>query len=134
MNMISKLFVFAFSILLVLSSFHGLIAQVQKNGSSLYPTLDSPREPLYSELRALPHKSSDSMIILAMFRIQFDVLIFEKSNSFRGEFVAMPSLEIELKDTNGIIRGRVLWKDSVFAKTLEQRNDESMYALSLIHI
>ena len=131
MNMKSKLFVYAFPILLVFTSFHGLIAQVQKNGSSLYPTLDSPREPLYSELRALPHKSSDSMMILALFRIQYDVLVFEKSNSFRGEFVAMPSLEIELKDTNGIIRGRVQWKDSVFAKTFEQSNDESMYAFGM---
>ena len=81
-------------------------AQMQKNGSSLYPTLDAPKEPLYTEIRGLPHASPDSMNILTMFRIQYDVLIFERNESFRGEYVAMPTLEIEIKDTNGIIRGR----------------------------
>ena len=47
-----------------------MCGQMQKNGSSLYPTLDDPKEPLYSELRALPHASPDSMMIMAMFRIQ----------------------------------------------------------------
>jgi hypothetical protein len=55
-----------------------MYGQMQKNGSSLYPTLDTPKEPLYSELRALPHASSDSMMIMAMFRIQYDALLFER--------------------------------------------------------
>lgn len=106
-------------------------AQIQKNGSSLYPTLESQREPLYTEIRTLHHSSEDSMIILAMFRIQYDALLFEKSSSFRGEFVAFPSLEIESKDTNGIIKSRIQWKDSVFAANYEQTNSESLYAFGM---
>lgn len=105
--------------------------QMQKNGSSLYPTLDAPKEPLYTEIRGLPHASPDSMNILTMFRIQYDVLIFERNVSFRGEFVAIPTLEIEIKDTNGIIRGRFQWKDSVFVQTFEQSNDEKGYAFGM---
>ncbi len=108
-----------------------MFGQMQKNGSSLYPTLDAPKEPLYSELRALPHASPDSMMIMAMFRIQYDALIFERSTSFRGEYVAMPTLEIEIKDTNGIIRGRIQWKDSVFAQTFEQSNDTKGYVFGM---
>jgi hypothetical protein len=108
-----------------------MCGQMQKNGSSLYPTLDDPKEPLYSELRALPHASPDSMMIMAMFRIQYDALIFERSTSFRGEYVAMPTLEIEIKDTNGIIRGRIQWKDSVFAQTFEQSNDTKGYVFGM---
>ncbi|MFM8456529.1 MAG: hypothetical protein ACKOAK_07160, partial [Ignavibacteria bacterium] len=62
-----------------------LFSQIQKNSSSLYPTLESQREPLYIEVRALHHASEDSMTILAMFRLQYDALLFEKSQSFRGE-------------------------------------------------
>ena len=108
-----------------------MFGQMQKNGSSLYPTLDAPKEPLYSEFRALPHASPDSMMIMAMFRIQYDALIFERSTSFRGEYVAMPTLEIEIKDTNGIIRGRIQWKDSVFAQTFEQSNDTKGYVFGM---
>ena len=108
-----------------------MCGQMQKNGSSLYPTLDDPKEPLYSELRPLPHASPDSMMIMAMFRIQYDALIFERSTSFRGEYVAMPTLEIEIKDTNGIIRGRIQWKDSVFAQTFEQSNDTKGYVFGM---
>ncbi|MEY3314101.1 MAG: hypothetical protein RLZZ578_1621 [Bacteroidota bacterium] len=108
-----------------------MFGQMQKNGSSLYPTLDAPKEPLYSELKALPHASPDSMMIMAMFRIQYDALIFERSTSFRGEYVAMPTLEIEIKDTNGIIRGRIQWKDSVFAQTFEQSNDTKGYVFGM---
>jgi GWxTD domain-containing protein len=108
-----------------------MFGQMQKNGSSLYPTLDAPKEPLYSELKALPHASPDSMMIMAMFRIQYDALIFERSTSFRGEYVAMPILEIEIKDTNGIIRGRIQWKDSVFAQTFEQSNDTKGYVFGM---
>jgi len=107
------------------------MAQVQKNGSALYPTLESEKEPLYTEVRALSHSSEDSMNVLIMFRIQYDALTFERSSSFRGEFVAFPALEIEMKDTNGIIRGRVQWKDSVFAPTFEQTNAEKTYAFGM---
>lgn len=108
-----------------------VISQVQKNGSSLYPTLESQREPLYTEIRTLHHSSEDSMTILAMFRIQYDALLFEKSTSFRGAYVAFPSLEIESKDSNGIIKSRIQWKDSVFASNYEQTNSESLYAYGL---
>jgi hypothetical protein len=108
-----------------------VISQVQKNGSSLYPTLESQREPLYTEIRTLHHSSEDSMTILAMFRIQYDALLFEKSTSFRGAYVAFPSLEIESKDSNGIIKSRIQWKDSVFASSYEQTNSESLYAYGL---
>lgn len=108
-----------------------LFSQIQKNGSSLYPTLESQREPLYIEVRALHHASEDSMTILAMFRIQYDALLFEKSQSFRGEYCAFPSLEIESKDSNGIIKSRIQWKDSVFASNYEQTNAESLYAFGM---
>jgi len=108
-----------------------IFAQIQKNGSSLYPTLESQREPLYTEVRALYHASEDSMTILAMFRIQYDALLFEKSSSFRGEYIAFPSLEIEAKDSNGIIKSRIQWKDSVFATNFEQTNSESQYAYGM---
>jgi GWxTD domain-containing protein len=108
-----------------------LFAQVQKQPSSLYPTLDSQRESLYTEVRALHHASEDSMTIISLFRIQYDALIFEKSGSFRGEYVAFPSLEIEAKDSNGIIKARLQWKDSVFAANYEQTNSEVLYAFGL---
>ena len=102
-----------------------VISQVQKNGSSLYPTLESQREPLYTEIRTLHHSSEDSMTILAMFRIQYDALLFEKSTSFRGGYVAFPSLEIESKDSNGIIKSRIQWKDfhkSPVSRPLSRKN------------
>lgn len=129
--MIYNKFKFVVVFILLLIPCKVVFSQIQKSGSSLYPTLNSNREQLYTELRALPHKSSDSMLILVLFRIQYDALIFEKNNTFRGELVAMPTLEIEIKDTNGVIRGRVQWKDSVFAQTYEQSNDEAVYAYGM---
>jgi GWxTD domain-containing protein len=108
-----------------------MISQIQKNGSSLYPTLESQREPLYTEIRTVHHSSEDSMSILVMFRIQYGALLFEKSTSFRGAYVAFPSIEIESKDSNGIIKSRIQWRDSVFASNYEQTNSESLYAYGM---
>jgi hypothetical protein len=131
MNMMFDLMLKYFLCIIMMLLPISVISQVQKNGSSLYPTLESQREPLYTEIRTLHHFSEDSMTILAMFRIQYDALLFEKSTSFRGAYVAFPSLEIESKDSNGIIKSRIQWKDSVFASNYEQTNSESLYAYGL---
>ena len=119
---------FLYSVILMIAGVFVSQAQVQKNGSSLYPSLQVQREPLYSEIRALHHTSEDSMNILVMFRMQYDAMLFESSSSFRGEYVAFPSLEIEAKDSNGVIKSRVQWKDSIFASSYEQTNAEDLYA------
>ena len=108
-----------------------LQSQTTNKNTPLYPRLEGTQEVLYTEVRSLLHSEVDSMRIIVLFRIQYDVLVFLQVNSYQGQYVATPSLDIECRDTNGIIKFRSEWRDSIFARSFDQTNADDEYAYGI---
>lgn len=76
-------------------------------------------ETVFAEAFALPAGSPDSARIITLFRLRLDALRFSRTAATplvrRGEYLAVPRVIVELRDSTGIIRSRTEWTDSVFS-------------------
>lgn len=83
---------------------------------------------LFAEAHLLPHPSPDSVRILSLFRIVHDVLPFtQKGNPENEEFSADVIVEIEIKDSEGIIRERANWRKEITVDSYESTNSKKDY-------
>lgn len=107
-----------FTSLIVCSICFTLCALAQMRPIPQPPPQDNS-EQFMAEAFALPAATSDSARIVVMFRMRYDMLQFKPTGSSpvvsQGSFAAVPYVITEVKDSIGIIRSRVEWKDSVFA-------------------
>jgi GWxTD domain-containing protein len=104
-------------------------------GRSLYSS--EPAEPFFAETRAMPVPGSpDSLQIFLLFRIQYTALHFQNapSGDVRGTLCAFPVLQIECRDSNGVIRNRSEWKDTVFARNYEQSKSKKEFSWGMMVI
>ena len=72
------------------------------------------------EVHFLPGHSKDSISAIILFRFSYDNITFQKSgiNNLSNEvFYSIPKVEIEFENSDGIIKGRTVWQDTI--KTLE---------------
>lgn len=81
----------------------------------------------YADAYVVPIESPDSAAIAVFFRMANDFLTFTKvlnTGEVRGNYSADMVVSIELRDTLGVIRQRVRWKDQAFTNTFEQTNSK----------
>jgi len=77
----------------------------------------------------IPLEESDSADVNVVFKILYDALSFTQVNPLENPepFRAIAEAEIVIHDNQGIIRGRLPWKDTLFVKSHEITNSKEMY-------
>lgn len=83
----------------------------------------------YADSYVVPNPGSkDSAVIAVFFRMANDFLSFtkvSKTSEVRGNYSADMAVSIELRDTLGVIRQRVQWRDVAFTNTYEETNSKT---------
>jgi len=75
----------------------------------------------YSDIYVLPDEAPDSVKIIVIYRISYQTLTFTKTNSNGQEsYLSIPNIELEFKDSEGIIRKRIFREDSIIFNTFEE--------------
>ena len=110
-----------FLIILAICNFHVSTAQFKpQNDKMNYYNLG---KKFYAETYFLPSETADSLNVFSFFRFTYDMISFEKSgilNSNINNFYSIPKLEVEFKDSEGIIRHREVWQDTIFSDNFEK--------------
>lgn len=90
---------------------------------------------LFYDHLILPENIKDSGEVFVFFKILYDALIFNKVNptEYPGEFQAIPELEIVYYDSQNIIRSRILWRDTIYAKNFEETKSKSKYTYGIVY-
>ncbi|MBE2188236.1 MAG: GWxTD domain-containing protein [Desulfobulbaceae bacterium] len=106
------------------------IAQGFSDRSSYY----SYGTKMYAESFYQPIADNDSIEVTLMFKIVHHTLGFIKSNSNDKEnhFFATPSLEIIIKDSDGIIRNRIRWKDTIHVNNYDDTESKDKFAIGYV--
>lgn len=91
--------------------------------SSIYAQIPGDRSKyynygarFYSELHFFPADNPDSVKAVLMFRISYSTLNFIKPTEIsenKEAFIAIPYVEAEIKDSEGIIRNLAEWRDTI---------------------
>jgi len=82
----------------------------------------------HAEAVAIPTERGDSARIIVMFRLANDFLTFVRNDDrfdIGGNFKAEMSVSIEVRDSLGVIRQRVPWKDTAYTNTFEETNSKT---------
>lgn len=89
---------------------------------------------MYAESFYQPIADNDSIEVTLMFKIVHHTLGFIKSNSNDKEnhFFATPSLEIIIKDSDGIIRNRIRWKDTIHVNNYDDTESKDKFAIGYV--
>lgn len=80
----------------------------------------------FYELHYLPTPYIDTINAIVLFKFSYDLMTFRKLESSFSEnvFYSQPNVDIDFQDSEGIIRNRTIWKDTIkvfeFEKTLSK--------------
>jgi len=90
---------------------------------------------LFYDYLILPENIKDSGEVFVFFKILYDALVFNKVNptEYPGEFQAIPELEIVYYDSQNIIRSRMLWRDTIYARNFDETKSKSKYTYGIIY-
>ncbi len=91
---------------------------------------------LYAESHLLPTNINDSADVLVIFRIMYDALTFTQINPLqnKGSFVAVGNFEAIFRDSDGIIRKRATFSDTVYVDKFEETNSKNRYLLGQLFV
>jgi GWxTD domain-containing protein len=87
-------------------------------------------EKLYAEAIVLPTERVDSAGVAVFFRVSHAMLSFTRvleGDEVRGNYAAPVSVSIEVRDSIGVVRKRIAFKDTAFVNTYEQTNDRTLF-------
>jgi len=122
---ITDLFFLSFCFAFLFASTEVTAQYSQQNDKMNYLNLG---KKFYAEVHFLPGESEDSINVLAFFRFTYDMISFEKSGIFnisQNNFYSIPKIDLEFKDSEGIIRHRELWQDTIFSDNFEKTISKS---------
>jgi len=90
---------------------------------------------LFYDYLTIPENIKDTGEVFVFFKILYDALIFNKVNpmEYPGEFQAIPELEIVFYDSQNIIRSRILWRDTIYAKNFDETKSKSKYTYGIVY-
>ena len=80
-------------------------------------------ERFYADAYVVPNDTGDSATVVVFFRIANDMMSFVRVRDIsevRGNYGAEMAVNIELRDTVGVIRQRTKWSDTAFTNTFEE--------------
>lgn len=89
----------------------------------------------FSEVYLMPTESPDSLKALVLFRISYSTLDFikpEKVSNDMINFKALPLVEAEFKDSEGIIRKIIEWRDTIVSKDYDVTKDRDVFVFGSI--
>lgn len=117
------------SVLLVIMIFlHASPLQAQRANRVQRATVGEYGERLYADAMILPRAGIDSADLFVSFRVAHDALTFtrvtDQSNN-RGNFSAEFTLSVEVRDSIGVIRSRVRFKDTAYVNSYDASIDRS---------
>lgn len=86
-------------------------------------------ERYYVDALVLPLEGRDSVEIDIIFKIVNDYLAFTQKNSDKSlsGYYAYPLVEIECRDSVGIIRKRLEWRDTIYKASYEETTSKTSY-------
>lgn len=87
-------------------------------------------ERFYADAYVVPNDTGDSATVVVFFRIANDMMSFVRVRDIsevRGNYGAEMAVNIELRDTVGVIRQRTQWSDTAFTNTFEETNSKEAY-------
>lgn len=89
----------------------------------------------YIDAIVVPTDGNDSAEVNIVFKILYDALSFTQVNPLENPapFRAIAEVEIVIHDDQGIIRGRLPWKDTLFVKDNEITNSKDMYLEGIVN-
>ena len=118
-------------ILLILFQFGIVNAQRGYNRDIRIPF--DPGKRFYSDIIILPDSSSDSLNINIFYKCTFRTLtFFLKSENGTEKYFSVPNFEVELKDSEGIIRKRIYREDTITVNSYEMSVSEEEYIYGLV--
>lgn len=79
----------------------------------------------YSENIVLPTNSLDSIDIVVLFRVSHSLMLFQKTQD--NNFFAKPYFEFEFKNSQDIIKKRIIWTDSVVLTDYNETKNKSKF-------
>ncbi|MBU3698522.1 MAG: GWxTD domain-containing protein [Candidatus Kapabacteria bacterium] len=85
-------------------------------------------DKLYADAMMLPRAGIDSADIFVSFRVAHDALTFTRvtdQNNSKGNFSAEFTLSVEVRDSIGVIRSRVRFKDTAYVNSYDASIDRS---------
>ena len=84
----------------------------------------------YADAYVVPNDTGDSATVVVFFRIANDMMSFVRVrdvSEVRGNYSAEMAVNVELRDTLGVIRQRTKWSDTAFTNTFEETNSKNAY-------
>ncbi len=115
-------------LVLVAVSFVAVGAQAQSRGVQDRMMFLDYGERFHAEAVAIPTEKGDSARIIVLFRMANDFLTFVRNDDREdvgGNYKAEMSVSIEVRDTLGVIRQRLPWKDTAYTNTFEETNSKT---------
>lgn len=88
-------------------------------------------EKFYVGANALPTGDGDSLEITVFFRLAHEIIPFTQLKS-NNSFMGIPSVEITLKDTTGVIRRRALWDDTVYVAGYDETVTKGVFVYGCV--
>ncbi|MCO5252106.1 MAG: GWxTD domain-containing protein [Candidatus Kapabacteria bacterium] len=107
---------------------------INAQGFSDRSTYYSYGTKMYAESFYQPIAGNDSIEITLMFKIVHHTLSFVKATESdrENQFSATPSIEIIMKDSDGIIRNRIRWKDTIYVNRYEDTESKDKFAVGFV--
>ena len=90
-----------------------LLSAQRNNFKDPKPMFEAGKK-FFSDIYILPDTSSDSVVICVLYKVSNQTLTFiKKSENGIENYLTVPNFEVELKDSEGIIRKRIFSEDSI---------------------
>lgn len=89
---------------------------------------------LFSEAHILPDAQADSLKVTILFKISYDAIQFVQKNPLenQGSYQGIATTEIYFKDSNGIIKNRNLWSDTIWISDYNETKSKVEYVYGMI--
>lgn len=104
-----------------------MIAQTQQTIKNRTMLIDYG-DRFYADAYVVPLEGKDSATLVVFFRMANDFLLFTKvtrASEIGGNYRADMNVSIELRDTLGVIRQRIKWKDVAYTNTYDETSNKN---------
>lgn len=105
-----------------------VVAQTPSNPSRARLDLIDYGDRFYAEAYVIPTTREDSASVIIFFRMANDFMTFTKvtdKNDVGGNFKADMRLSIEIRDSMGVVRNRIQWKEVAYCNEFYQTNSKN---------
>lgn len=91
-------------------------------------------QDIYAETYYFPSDNIDSIDVLLLFRLRYNILTFSKMpDKNRKIYYAVPSLTVDYRDSQGIIRFRDNWRDTIYTDNYDLTKSKKDFVIAYIN-